>query len=367
MKSRSHTGFTLAELLIGVLMGTILTAGITAAVVNYIRATATNIGVGEVQSQLRSALDYVAQDLRQARYIYRPPGTNCPTDLLTSAITTHYNTCPVDITSNKYVLPAGIGGGSLTVKPLYGSNLAGTDRKARIVLAMWIPVTKGAYGTGNCNQSDPDYQVLPDGELLGVDSSYWYPKVPPSDNWVCKPIGFGNRKTTGALTTRPAYMLIVYLTQGTGSDDVGPRILSRWASPIVGINIADFGKGSIDSTAPEMATPAGYVIDPTNLLPSSKGIGNLDIADYLIDDSTANLAAFVYNTLDTLNSRTYDLQIRADLKNIDNPQANNSMGEIDSVANDANYLMYRTTVVARNVCGGGDGDLVSCPNDPSAP
>jgi len=363
---RSQAGFTLAELIIVILMGTILTIGISVAVVNYIRSTATNIGVGEVQSQLRAALDYVAQDLRQARYIYRPPGTNCPTDLLTSVSTLHYNTCPVDVTSNKYVLPAGIGGAQITVKPLTGNDLAGVDRKARIVLAMWVPVTKGAYGTSNCNKSDADYKLLPDGELLSVDVNYWYPAVPPSSTWTCKPIGFGNTKATGTLTTRPAYMLVVYLTQGIGSDDVGPRVLSRWTSPIVGIDIGDFGKGKIQSSTPATATPSGYIIDPTPLFPSSKGSAD-DIADYLMDDSNTVISALTYNTLDTLNSRTYDLQIRADLKNLDNPQANNSIGTIDNVTADKNHLMYRTSVVARNVCGGGDGDLASCPEDPTAP
>jgi|GEM_PF-3214731 len=376
---RSTQGFTLIELVVAGLIGTILTAGITVAMVNYLRSGMTNIGISEVQSQLRSALDYIAQDLREARYIYRPPGTTCPVQ----SAGVPYNTCPVDITVTKYDLPEGAKGGQVDVVPLVGNDFAGVARDARVQLAMWIPAVKGAQGTGGCNVNNPDYDALSDGDLLSTANNF--AQGPPSltndandaDSdgkvnedaiWDCQPYG--------ANATKLAYILVVYLTQNPTENNIGPRILSRWTSAPVGIDVQDFGKGRIDTTDPTLSTPAGYVLATPTPTSSNQRKGEAEfLTSYLADEPNgAGARALVYNSIDPLNGRTFDVQIRGSFDGVDD--ADNDpigKGRLDTTESDISrgtigddrHLMYRTTVVARNVCGGAAGDLLSCPPDPN--
>jgi type II secretory pathway pseudopilin PulG len=341
-KERRRKGFTLIESLLVGIIGIALTGGMTIAVVSYLNSTTRGIAEVEVQTQLRSALDYIAQDLKEARYIYRRPTTECNTQVGNTN-----NTCAVDIRSSVYNLPTNIGGAA-TITPLLPSNFGSTGAP-EIIVAFWVRFKKGMLGYTSasiCSQTAA-YTALSDGELLSTVTTA---PPTPTQPYNCSPYG--------TALTSPAYVLVVYYTRqiDTASTTryIGPRLLYRWTSPPVGIPLTNFGQGLVATGTADLVTPKGFVSAPPQ--PTSADITNkYPVADYIPDSATA----LEVRSIDPLNGQTYELILRGTLTSAFGTT------QAQSTQSSTNVLEYRTVVVARNVCSGGTGDTATCSPDPS--
>ena len=69
-QQKSNQGFTLTELLIAVFMSAIVISTLLTAMVQILQADRRETQKTQVQQQTQSALNYIAQDLKQAVYVY---------------------------------------------------------------------------------------------------------------------------------------------------------------------------------------------------------------------------------------------------------------------------------------------------------
>ncbi len=332
---RGQQGFTLTEVLIASVIGTLIASGLAVAVVSYLRFSVANITAGEVQSEIRNAMDYMAAELKEARYIYREPGTGCPDIPDNPDPIIDVNNCAVDITQNSYTLPSGIGGGAIPVTPL---NLGGFQLEA----AFWIPAKVGAFGLNTCAPAG-----VPTGARVSVSTVF-----PATGGCVT----FGNENTL------PGYVLVVYYTRTPTAIFLGPRVLYRQQSEVVGISITDFGQGIVDSgtigVPKNAAVPKGFVTTPPALG------GALALADLFADDATIGKPTISVRNIDQTNGQTRLLRFIGSYEGVD------STARLPFSQGDLDRLEYTTTVIARNVCsaGGGSttgtGDITLCAPDP---
>lgn len=70
LRDRRDRGFTLLELLISVLIGAIITIGLLTLVVSLTQTNQTDTARSETQRDMQAAIDYMAQDVREAVYVY---------------------------------------------------------------------------------------------------------------------------------------------------------------------------------------------------------------------------------------------------------------------------------------------------------
>jgi prepilin-type N-terminal cleavage/methylation domain-containing protein len=98
------TGFTLIELLVAMLIGSIITGVLLAAVVELLQVSQKESSRAETQQEMQLALDYITADLREAVFVYDgtclsgvPANTVCPgvLNFLPAAINNAPNTVPV--------------------------------------------------------------------------------------------------------------------------------------------------------------------------------------------------------------------------------------------------------------------------------
>ena len=66
-KSKSNSGFTLTELLVGLIMGTIVIGGLGFGLVNLLRNTQTQTAFSEIRNDSSRALDFVSDEVRRAQ------------------------------------------------------------------------------------------------------------------------------------------------------------------------------------------------------------------------------------------------------------------------------------------------------------
>ena len=68
-------GFTLIEILISLVIAGLVVSGLLFVVVEMLRVDQREVALEEVQSDMQRAIDYIADDLREAIYVYDNPAT----------------------------------------------------------------------------------------------------------------------------------------------------------------------------------------------------------------------------------------------------------------------------------------------------
>lgn len=74
-KAFSNKGFTLIELLISLVIAGIVVSGLLFVVVELLRVDQREVALDQVQSDMQRAMDYIADDLQEAIYVYEDPAT----------------------------------------------------------------------------------------------------------------------------------------------------------------------------------------------------------------------------------------------------------------------------------------------------
>ncbi len=69
----SHSGFTLIELLVSLFIGGILITGLLAIIVDFLKVDRREVILEQTQQDMSRAIDYIADDLREAVYVYTDP------------------------------------------------------------------------------------------------------------------------------------------------------------------------------------------------------------------------------------------------------------------------------------------------------
>lgn len=72
-RSSSKQGFTLMELLISLVIAGIVISGLLFLVVELLRVDQREVALDQVQSDMQRAMDYMADDLKEAIYVYEDP------------------------------------------------------------------------------------------------------------------------------------------------------------------------------------------------------------------------------------------------------------------------------------------------------
>lgn len=67
---RRFSGFTLIELLVSIVIGAIVTAGLLSLVIEITEVNQRDVSRTETQRDMQAAVDYIAQDLREAVFVY---------------------------------------------------------------------------------------------------------------------------------------------------------------------------------------------------------------------------------------------------------------------------------------------------------
>ncbi|MEM9264213.1 MAG: prepilin-type N-terminal cleavage/methylation domain-containing protein [Cyanobacteria bacterium P01_F01_bin.13] len=75
-RQRQDSGFTLTEVLISVVIAGIVVTGLLTLVVELLRVDRREIALERVQRDMQRAIDYVADDLKEAVYVYSTPDTD---------------------------------------------------------------------------------------------------------------------------------------------------------------------------------------------------------------------------------------------------------------------------------------------------
>lgn len=70
LKTRQTAGFTLLELLVALVIGSIVVAGLLYGVVEILQVNQRDSSRSDTQREIQAALDYMARDLREAVYVY---------------------------------------------------------------------------------------------------------------------------------------------------------------------------------------------------------------------------------------------------------------------------------------------------------
>lgn len=76
MKSQSNAGFTLIELLVGMILSSLVVTPLLSFMINIMDTDRKEQAKATSEQEIQSALDYIAQDLGQAVYIYDADGLN---------------------------------------------------------------------------------------------------------------------------------------------------------------------------------------------------------------------------------------------------------------------------------------------------
>ncbi len=75
LKKCEEKGFTLLELLIAMIISGMVVSGLLYLVVELLRIDNRETALEEVQRDTRRAMNYIADDLREAVYVYSTPAT----------------------------------------------------------------------------------------------------------------------------------------------------------------------------------------------------------------------------------------------------------------------------------------------------
>ncbi|MBT9311514.1 prepilin-type N-terminal cleavage/methylation domain-containing protein [Leptothoe kymatousa] len=74
-QTSSNLGFTLIELLVSIVIAGIVVSGLLFVVVELLRVDQREVALDQVQSDMQRAIDYIADDLKEAIYVYSTPAT----------------------------------------------------------------------------------------------------------------------------------------------------------------------------------------------------------------------------------------------------------------------------------------------------
>jgi type II secretory pathway pseudopilin PulG len=160
-------GFTLLELLVSMIMATIIIGTLLTFVVNILETNRKEEAKVATQEELQAALNYIADDMQEAVYIYDADGlernnSSTPTSSgIKDQIPTVTNGTPVlafwkrtYLSANSLVTSARNGNPSIPVKCLAvaspaadGSNCFGTDRFVYSLVVYYLIANNGATGT----------------------------------------------------------------------------------------------------------------------------------------------------------------------------------------------------------------------------
>lgn len=341
MKRRTQ-GLSLTELLLAGAMGALISTGLGVILVNFANSATTNTTTSEVKDEITGALTYIANELKGARYIYRPGNitkdavNNCAANLADKTIPIY---CAARMQTSGSIVEDGQATnrtGSLSLTNLVGGS------NARIQLAFWVRATKPA--SLSCSTS---YGTLPVGELVAVPNSLLTSKFRDSpgsgETSSCSLVGYGTLDTT------PGYKLVVYYTAPVNtaiSWQQGPNLLYRWESSVIAIPFTDFGYISA-TTASSIPTTSLVLTPPAPLSTNQSQI----LSDYLPSNGGITIAS------SPTNIQSIDLAIQGGLDST-SARENNYIPTNQKSAEEKR-LLYRTTFFARNICGPG----VTCPQD----
>ncbi len=319
---RNRRGVTLIELAVTVLIASIVMGSVTLIFVNFGKNALIESSVSDVQLDLHSALGFMTDELRQARYIYNTDETSNSFERLRL----HPQT-PATETD-----PTALVSASFDKNQLVQAEAPGF----RMLLAFWVPTVMGTAR-------------LPQTGAAATPGT---------------PLAF--QTTSGALvawgtpSSIPAYNLVIYYATDPppGSAWSGPRILERWESLPTPIRSEEFAEAEDPQRFLNPATfdsSNGPAVDSIFLrtLPAADG-NSFVLADFL--DRSAGLEVRY------LSPQTLQLSLRGSLEGsqADRYLASSSTAQTYLRTNAGDALSYTTTVVARNVCTAN----AICPRDP---
>lgn len=90
-RRRRNSGFTLLELLVSMIIGAIITVALLSLVVELTDANQKDLARSQTQQEMQAAMDYIAQELREAVYVY---DGKCLEGNGTPNSTNYATTCP---------------------------------------------------------------------------------------------------------------------------------------------------------------------------------------------------------------------------------------------------------------------------------
>jgi prepilin-type N-terminal cleavage/methylation domain-containing protein len=312
-RSRGRRAVTLIELLVTIAISSILLAAVTYTFISFGKNTVVETSVSEVQMDVHSALAFVSDELRRARYIYNTDETSArPERLRLNPFEPLTETSSQDLSQAVF-----------DKRQLVNSSSPGF----RILLAFWVPTVMGTS------------RLLPNNRPAAQPGT---PLAMASEQ--------GKLVAWGSPASIPVYNLVVYYvtTPPEGSSWRGPRILERWESLPVAVRFDEFAEAEDPRRFLDPATydlTAAPPVDGIFLrtLPAADE-SSFVLADFL-DAGPGVHARF-------LSAQTMEISLRGSLEGsqADRALSADSVAQtrLRSVVGDA--LGYTTTVVARNVC-----------------
>ncbi|MGG6270215.1 prepilin-type N-terminal cleavage/methylation domain-containing protein [Leptolyngbya sp. AN03gr2] len=213
--SSKASGFTLVELLVALIVGGLISAGLLFMVVQLIQANLREAARSDTQRDLQAAIDYIARDVREAVYVY---DATCLLDRPTGA---NSSRCP----GLRNYLPPSITGTS-------GAGFSNGNTLTNLpVLAFWridpLPdaLRQVCFNNRNAYTQPPPLPVAISG--IPCLSGRMYTLVVYSLN----------RSTTGAVNRGRARIMRYELPQftagsiSTGTTPTAPTVTAGWVDP----------------------------------------------------------------------------------------------------------------------------------------
>lgn len=322
MARRNPRGVTLIELVVTMAIATILLTGLTYMLTTFGRSTLIETSVTEVQLELQSALSFMTDELRQARYIYNTDSTTFGEDPTTYAIDRlHLDPLNPPVQTQ----PGDLSNTNFDKSQLVQANSEGF----RILLAFWIP---SVMGSARLPEGDP---AVAKGVPLAVSLT---------DNRLV---------IWGTSNAIPAYNLVIYYVTDPPPDSgwQGPRILERWESLPVAIRFEEFAQAenrkqflnpaTLDSNGPT-------TVDSVFL----RTLPPADSASFVLADQMERTGGL---DVRYLSPQTIQLSIQGSLEGsqadkylASSRDSDDAQTYLRSTQGDA--LSYTTTVISRNVC-----------------
>jgi prepilin-type N-terminal cleavage/methylation domain-containing protein len=310
---RKQSGVTLIELLVTITISTILLAALTYTFVNFGRSALIETSVTDVQADVHSALAFMTDELRRARYIYNTDETSNRTDRLYLH--------PINPATEAD--PEKLGQVIFDKSELIQANSSGF----RILLAFWVPCISGTSRL---------------------------PKEQPSFAEKGTPLAFsvskGDLVAWGTPASIPAYNLVVYYVTDPPPKSawIGPRLLERWESEPTPIRFEEFVEAETSErflSADSLDVTSAPPIDSIYLrkLPPADA-SSFALADFMSGDEGI--------AVNYLSPQTIAISLKGSLEGSQAERylQGSSTAETYLKSNVGDALSASTTVVARNVC-----------------
>jgi prepilin-type N-terminal cleavage/methylation domain-containing protein len=310
---RKRSGVTLIELLVTITISTILLAALTYTFVNFGRSALIESSVTDVQADVHSALAFMTDELRRARYIYNTDETSNRTDRL------YLN--PINPATEADLEK--LGQVIFDKSELIQANSPGF----RILLAFWVPCISGTSRLPK-NQSSPAEKGTP----------------------LAFSVSKGELVAWGTPASIPAYNLVVYYVTDPPPKSawIGPRLLERWESEPTPIRFEEF----VEAETPERFLSTDS-LDVTSAPPIDsiylRKLPPADASSFALADFMSNDEGIVVNYL---SPQTVAISLKGSLEGSQAERylKGSSTAETYLKSNVGDALSASTTVVARNVC-----------------